>query len=323
MQISGNEWTTNAVRRRKAIDYWNELLTEKVIGLDVCSDTSDGFQGRIIAQPLARQHAYMISARHNQRAIHRTDTDTCNEEVYILIHMRSGEFHLSTPTANTHLKMGDSVLLSATETFQFACPEKTSSLVLRFEQAWLKKWLPVADDCIGQHIDGQRGWGQTLSSALWNIEPSKNSDWSKPPAYLADQVAGLLGLALEPKQQTTSSACALVRRIVATLRNEFEDPLLNPASVAAQLGISKRYLHQLISRENTTFSQLLLGIRISHACKLLDNDAFKKLSISEIAFNCGFVDSGHFSRLFKKVMRMTPTGYRQKDEVLGQKGHRV
>lgn len=47
--------------------------------------------------------------------------------------------------------------------------------------------------------------------------------------------------------------------------------------------------------------------RIKIACIKLRES---KLSISEIALNCGFYDHAHFIRNFKKTMRMTPRSYR-------------
>ena len=313
MQNKTNEWSTRAVDRRQAINYWNELITEKVIGLDISSDQPSGFGGRLSGVSVDHQQAYLISAEHNQRALHRVSRYSTHpsHEIYILVHMRSGEFLLETPSVESKLKVGDAVLLSATEAFKFSCPTDTSSLVLRFEQTWLKKWLPLADDCVGQYIDGASGWGRTLSSALWNIDPSAFSQSLSPPREVLDQIAGLLNLALVPRTVTKRSD-AILHRIFQNLRNRFDDPTLTPAGAAAEIGISKRYLHQLLANAGTTFSQKLLEIRLDYACNLLRNRNTKVLSIAQIAYQCGFRDPGYFARVFKRNLKLSPTEYRRR-----------
>jgi AraC-like DNA-binding protein len=308
-----NQWATSAVAEAKSIGYWNQLLSEKVIGLDIQSDVTHGFNGRLIGTSMGQQYAYLIAAGHNQRASHRIRSAGASRtgEVYVLIHMRSGEFELETSSHDALLRQGDSVLLSATEAFKFSCPENTSSLVLRFDHRWLKKWIPLANDCIGQRIDGTCGWGQTLSSALWNIEPSEVADWSNPPADVADQVVGLLGLALNPATLSTSKG-AILKRMYGIFRSRFGEPLLCPAEVAAEIGISKRYLHQLVASTGSTFTKLLFEVRLKHAQKMLGNPSYRQLSITQIAMACGFNDAGHFTRLFKKTTGLTPSLFRKK-----------
>lgn len=303
-----DEWTTARVPRTQAIDYWNEVLTENVIELDVQSDVPRGFGGHIAATPLADQAAFLISARHNQRAVHAGRTP--GSDHYVLIHMRSGRIDLATRACAASLNVGDMVLLSAAEAFRFESPAQTSSLVLQFKPAWLRRRLPLADDCIGRRVDGHAGWGRTLSSALWNIEPAEISAWQQPPAGVAEQVAGLLSLALEP-QRAVSRSEALLARIRDVLQQRFEDPELGPGDVAAAIGISKRYLHQLCASSGATFNQHLFALRVDHACRLLGDASIAALTITEIAFACGFSDASYFTRVFRKRVGVTPSAYRR------------
>lgn len=302
-----DEWTTARVPRTRAIDYWNEVLSENVIELDVQSDVPRGFGGHIAATPLADQAAFLISARDNQRAVHTRHAP--GSDHYVLIHMRSGRIDLETRAQSASLNIGDMVLLSAAEAFRFESPARTSSLVLQFQHAWLQRRLPLADDCIGRRVDGHSGWGRTLSSALWNIEPAEISAWQQAPAGVAEQVAGLLTLALEPRRAANRSD-TLLARIHDELRHRFEDPALGPGDVAAALGISKRYLHQLCAGSGATFNQHLFALRIDHACRLLGNASYAALTITEIAFACGFSEASYFSRVFRQRLGVTPSGYR-------------
>ena len=63
------------------------------------------------------------------------------------------------------------------------------------------------------------------------------------------------------------------------------------------------------ARTKKTFSQYLLEMRISHACKLL---ADTEKSIGNICLECGFNNSSHFNRHFKQLNGCTPLEYRKK-----------
>ena len=60
---------------------------------------------------------------------------------------------------------------------------------------------------------------------------------------------------------------------------------------------------------NKPFSDFLSEIRIGHACKLLVE---KRMSVSQICYECGFQTLSNFNRQFKAVTRSTPMEYRKK-----------
>ncbi len=61
------------------------------------------------------------------------------------------------------------------------------------------------------------------------------------------------------------------------------------------------------SRTGKTFVEFVNDIRMSYSCKLLQNN---KLTISQIACECGFGQTPYFIKLFKKNYNKTPLKYR-------------
>lgn len=62
---------------------------------------------------------------------------------------------------------------------------------------------------------------------------------------------------------------------------------------------------------NKSFLEYLNEVRISKACKLLlETD----LSMSEIAYECGYKTASNFNKLFKKITAVTPKAYKKKAE---------
>ena len=66
-------------------------------------------------------------------------------------------------------------------------------------------------------------------------------------------------------------------------------------------------------KENTgkTFKEYIFEMRIGYACKLLTSSL---MNISQIGATCGFESPVHFNRIFKKIIGMTPTLYREQME---------
>lgn len=58
-----------------------------------------------------------------------------------------------------------------------------------------------------------------------------------------------------------------------------------------------------------SFKSYLLKIRVGYACRLL-TDGF--MTISEIAYDCGFENISNFNRQFKKIKRITPTEFQDR-----------
>lgn len=84
--------------------------------------------------------------------------------------------------------------------------------------------------------------------------------------------------------------------------------------LAAKKGVSKSYLASLFHSETgCTVTDYIFQTRIDHSIYLLNTT---KLSISNIALNCGFSDPNYFSRIFKKLNGKSPRSYR---EIIGVK----
>lgn len=80
--------------------------------------------------------------------------------------------------------------------------------------------------------------------------------------------------------------------------------------LASHLNYSTSYLYSLF-KEDTGYSPIdyFNHLKVQEACKYL---SFTDMSIKEISFELGFNDPFYFSRLFKKMMELSPTEYRKK-----------
>lgn len=84
---------------------------------------------------------------------------------------------------------------------------------------------------------------------------------------------------------------------------------LSLTAIAGRLNLNSSYLSTLFKKEvGTTLTNYVNETRIKQAIYLLN---ISTRPIQEIAFLCGIHDVNYFTRLFKKIQKMTPSQYRE------------
>jgi len=106
-----------------------------------------------------------------------------------------------------------------------------------------------------------------------------------------------------------ASAGQLQRFARQLIEQQLDDALLSPPTLAQQLGISLRQLYRLFD-EDGGVSRYIQQRRLLRSAEDLRSPHLRHESITQIAYRCGFTDSAHFSRAFKKRFSCTPSEYR-------------
>ncbi|WP_246686028.1 AraC family transcriptional regulator [Mesorhizobium sp. B3-1-3] len=93
----------------------------------------------------------------------------------------------------------------------------------------------------------------------------------------------------------------MFRRICGIIKDGAADPDFGPNEVAAEAGISLRYLQKLFTERGSTCSECIFSVRLDQAARLVQRRASlsTKQPLSEIAYSCGFRDYTHFARKFR------------------------
>lgn len=103
-----------------------------------------------------------------------------------------------------------------------------------------------------------------------------------------------------------------VERAVALMERNLSRPF-GISELARRLGISERILTRAFAQiADERPSTLWRKIRLSHGHWLLANT---QRSITQIAFECGFADSAHFCRSFKRLYGESPGAFRASRKV--------
>lgn len=111
-------------------------------------------------------------------------------------------------------------------------------------------------------------------------------------------------------QEQTPKIRKLVRDIVDDIESHYSDGLYSLNAAAQNLDMSPGYLSKLFkTRMGVTFTEYLSEIRIDEAKRLLKNT---EMEISDISIRCGFNSANYFCKIFKKIVGIPASDYRDK-----------
>lgn len=172
------------------------------------------------------------------------------------------------------------------------------------------KVTPVADQLFV--IDGNRitcaGGMAAADLAAWLIERHCGRAWAQKSLHIMLIDHARRGSASQPQQTLYDHVRDnRIRRAIHLLEQHLAEPLTS-SELARRLHISKRQLergfHKELDMSPQRFSRQL---RLHYGLWLLTHT---RRSITAIATECGFTDTAHFSRQFKKLIGQTPSAKR-------------
>jgi AraC family transcriptional activator of tynA and feaB len=133
---------------------------------------------------------------------------------------------------------------------------------------------------------------------------------SSANVYMQFAVYDLVGALFAPSDPRSlpRGSDKLFQRICGVIKDGFSDPDFGPVEVAAEAGVSLRYVQKLLTERGTTCSEFIYSSRLDHAAHLLHRRALLGTGepLSEIAYACGFRDYAHFARRFRKRFGYSP-----------------
>ncbi|MDQ7979537.1 AraC family transcriptional regulator [Paraburkholderia sp. SARCC-3016] len=88
-----------------------------------------------------------------------------------------------------------------------------------------------------------------------------------------------------------------------------EDHELSATRIATSVGISPGHLNRLFKASAMSVMRYVWACRLDRAADLLRSRGESNVSISDIAFSCGFASHAHFSRVFKARFGFSPRDY--------------
>ncbi len=99
------------------------------------------------------------------------------------------------------------------------------------------------------------------------------------------------------------------RRIREHVLRHLGEADLDVHAIADAVKLSARHVHQLFSSEAESLMRWVWSQRLEHCRRQLESARTRGVRISDVAYDWGFSDANHFSRIFRQTYGMSPTQY--------------
>jgi len=299
-------FSTREVPPDRRLDYWNQCARTTFPGMTVDAETP--FEAE-----LARwQVGGLVLARPRSRGSRVCRTASPRADEQIVVHLQRRGMVCQRHRGEQVLRPGDLSICTTAAPLELTTQDH-EMLVVQAPRAALEQRLPDLDDHFGRTVAGRLPAVRLLHDfvlSLWREGDAGagDPDWE---ATVADVLFDLVALAL----RTSAPAPApddlqQLRRLVDA---RLGDPELRGAALAAELGVSPRWVQHLFASAGTTPGGYILERRLLRAAELLGGPAGR--SVTALAFDLGFNDSAYFSRRFRRRFGVSPVAWRA--------GHRV
>lgn len=303
-------WSSQGFAPGEALAHWRHWVSKTLAPNEIEAPDTSGFFAHWRSHSLGPLNLAAFEAAP-QRVVHRGyERSYAGEPAFQLVYSRRATFDTHVGAARFAVNPGEFVLLDNAQPYEMCMEAAHEAIDLVMPVSWLERYIPDPFAFVGRSFSASSGWGVPLGSLLTTMA-SELSESAVPRGPLADQLGALLSLALgdlpAPKSRHRSK---ITQRLLHLVEERYAEAELTPADVAADLGISKRYLHALLAETGTTFIGLLNRIRLDRASEMLADPRFRCLQVSEVAWRCGYFDSSYFARLFGRRFGMRPSEWR-------------
>lgn len=284
-------------------EQWREALSAVCGRYNPCSVTPNDFAGFV--KPLSLCGCAAVAIGWNEQRVERTSRDVRLDGMdhYYVVLQVAGACHVAQNGRASRLDVGDVALIDSVRPVVYHSNDRGSRWVGLHLSRSLVSQLAVVPE------GGACARGDTLAGRLFHRlilgaarESSLSPARAEPYVQLAlyDLLGAMFGSSTLPP--LSSNTDKLFERLCCIIKSRFADPRLRLANVAAEAGISLRYLQKLFTARGSSCTSFMNSVRLDHAARLLHHRAVLRSGqpLSEIALASGFADYNYFARAFRR-----------------------
>jgi AraC-like DNA-binding protein len=295
-------------------DLWHDEVRTHITPIDIHVPDRASFSGEFRHRRLGHLDFSAIKATR-QDARHEARGQHGPAARFDLVYMRTGGISMRQDSREVVIGAGEALLFSHLDDFTFSTTPYSECYLLACPEHWIERWLPDPHACSMRSLVLNSRWSAAITGLLDGIGGVVEGDLPAPGELLAEQLGGCLALICEGlTPQETTHRRRLIRDIRRTLYDASADTDLAAGTIAAQHGISVRYLHALFASSGTSIGRELRTIRLARARAMLEDPAQSGRSIAEISYACGFNDPAYLARCFTRAFGQAPRHYRGRDK---------
>lgn len=230
---------------------------------------------------------------------------------YILIHCVKGKGWYFIGSRQYHVKQNDFFIIPADTPHRYGADDK---------DPWSIYWLHFAGNDAGFYYrlltKGQKKGpvSAVVSTSrqlifydiIQHLELMNNTD---NIIYSCSSIHAYLSSFQNTQIKLSANENDIIQQCIAYMKQHLDKPLrLDEISTA--VGLSSSHLSSLFKKQiKSSPIHLFTSLKIQRACQMLMDNAH---NIKTISYSLGYDDQYHFSRVFKKIMGLSPKHFKNK-----------
>jgi AraC-like DNA-binding protein len=309
-------YSTDALPPATRIAAWNALYSRELANVEITPGGGGDYAARLSLGRLGPiRFARMTTSRmHIQRT--RRHILPGAPRLYSFLLQARGRGILSHCGQEAQLNEGDFALCDSAAPHSFAVEDGSMVVMVRVDAPTLRTYLPSPERFCGLHLQSQVGLTASLSPLVERISGQLERGFTCVyDDRLARNLMEMLALSYAIGFDLQPDATAVVRarhaEVVRYVEDHLRDPQLSPATVAAGLRISPRYLRTIFASTGEKASAYIIRRRLEECGRQLRDPAWAGHTLTEIAFSWGFNSAAHFTRTFHEQFGVPPREYRR------------
>ena len=310
--------STDGLSGRRKVEYWNDSATSAMMAMTADPADIATFRGRMRRMEVGEMRAVEVFSHGARVKRSPAQVSRSGETAFLLELQLEGISATFQGGRDARLEPGDFTLLDSGRPFEVRCTAPMKLLALRVPRVLLGKYLGCPEGLAAIPMCAARGANGLASRFLrdlWNqsnavpLDPLRTDHAARAALELLAYAYG----ALPPAAGDAPGAAGTHRiRVLDYVETHLSDPGLTPASVAAALRISTRYLHRVWKNaDGDSLARYVLRRRLEECARTLRDPLHSRRSITAIAFDWGFVGMPHFCSAFRQHYNCSPGVYRE------------
>jgi AraC-like DNA-binding protein len=312
--------STETLSPSDGVQMWRDVVCRSLVALDVKPADPGRFFGRIAAGELGRLTMTDITSRPQDA--HRTQRlISYDQQRYLKIGLLvEGRCVMAQHGREARLDSGDLVCYETGAPYAFHMETPFRLGVFMIPAAGAEHRLRGFEKATAIPVPGDRGLGGVISNALRSVlagaDADANTSASIAGMHIGEAVTDLAAAlvaelaGLTPDENAVRTA--LMGHIRTFIERNLTDPDLSPATVAAGVNISVRYLYKLFEQDGMTVSEWIRNRRLDNTLRDLADPRLTHRTIAGIGARWGFRDPTHLSRVFRTREGISPREFRER-----------
>jgi AraC-like DNA-binding protein len=303
---------------RERLTAWREIFGRTVCNLDIDPSTTERFRSeasgcRLPGLGLLTGSTSGVRLTHSQELIADDDLSFMTGPMPTWTAAQLGR--------NPVLGAGDGVLMTNAEVGAITLPQETPFLTFRVPVAAIAPLVPDIGAVVARRVPADSQALRLLTRYLGVLQDTSTLATPQLQGLAATHVYDLLALALGATYEAGEIAngrglrAARLQTVLAEIKAHFAAPGFSPGDVARRLGVSARYVQDVLHDTGISFTEHVMELKLQKARAMLAGAG--SLKVIDVAYGCGFGDVSYFNRCFRRRFGAAPSEVRGSDRTDG------